>query len=359
MNAPALQRTDPLVPLPGLLAELGVPLDRVLDGTPVTAEDLVPGRYVAFGALLDVLSRSVALTGREDLGVMLGRRIRIDSFGPVGRIMRSAATLGQALADLTTFQRANSSGASAYLHQTGDHVFLGYGLHDPRLSVVPSLHDLSAMTVASFIRELTGGAVRPLEFLLIRPAPQTPADWSALGAPVRFGQAETGILLRKADMAFALPAANGADRRAALQTLWPMPAFAGAAWTMRTRHCLRSLLLEGRSGMPEAAASLGVQPRTLRRMLAREGAKFESLKDSVREAIAHDLLALTPLSVGDMAVALDYATPSAFIHAFRRWTGETPAVWRGRNGKQPGAASHDFGARPVSHPDLPDRSIAG
>lgn len=80
--------------------------------------------------------------------------------------------------------------------------------------------------------------------------------------------------------------------------------------------------------MPDVAEHLGTTPRTLRRALAAEGASFEALKDRVRYAMAREVLALTTLPIGDIALTLDFATPSAFVRAFRRWAGQTPSAFR-------------------------------
>jgi AraC-like DNA-binding protein len=182
------------------------------------------------------------------------------------------------------------------------------------------------------VTELTRGAVRPLEYLSMRPPPREPGRWAALGARVRFGAAETGFYLSPADFAAPLPTADRASHDAALRAILAAPALVSEEWTQRTCHVLRCQLLEGRSGMPEIARTLGVGTRTLRRALAGEGTTFEAVRDGVRLAIAQDLLSMSTLSIGDLALTLDFATPSAFIHAFRRWTGETPAAWRTREG---------------------------
>jgi AraC-like DNA-binding protein len=52
------------------------------------------------------------------------------------------------------------------------------------------------------------------------------------------------------------------------------------------------------------------------------------LKDEVRLAVARELLARTDIAISDVAAALGYATPSAFVRAFRRWTGGSPSAWR-------------------------------
>ena len=83
--------------------------------------------------------------------------------------------------------------------------------------------------------------------------------------------------------------------------------------------------------MPSLARQLDVHPKTLERRLAAEDNSFERIRDDVRYAVARDLLALTDLQVSEVAIALSFATHSAFDHAFRRWSGMSPSDWRTRN----------------------------
>jgi AraC-like DNA-binding protein len=294
--------------------------------------------------LLTVLDRAAERSGREDFGLMLGSRHKADVLGPVTRVMRAAATLGTALSDLAALQVSNSSGAATYIHRQKDQVFFGYGVHDPALPVTPVLHDIVLAVGHRVVTELTRGVVRPREYLSMRPPPRDPGPWAKLGAAVHFGEAETGFYLSPADFAHPLPTADRATYDVMLNMILSEPTLVAEEWTHRTRHTLRCLLLEGCSGMPEVAGTLGVGARRLRRALAQENTTFEAVRDSVRLAIAQDLLSMSRLSIGDLALTLDFATPSAFIHAFRRWTGETPAAWReGKKGKHEGSAERAVG----------------
>ena len=80
--------------------------------------------------------------------------------------------------------------------------------------------------------------------------------------------------------------------------------------------------------MPEVAAAIHQHPRRLRRALDREGTSFTALRDEVRYTVARELLSLTPLPVGDVALALNFADNSAFTHAFQLWSGTSPSEWR-------------------------------
>ena len=94
---------------------------------------------------------------------------------------------------------------------------------------------------------------------------------------------------------------------------------------------VKSLLTRQGAGMPgmdEVADALCMTPRTLRRRLLEEGATFLRLREEVRRATAEELLSGGALSVENIADHLGYAEPTCFINAFRRWTGETPLVYR-------------------------------
>lgn len=77
----------------------------------------------------------------------------------------------------------------------------------------------------------------------------------------------------------------------------------------------------------EVATALGMSERSLRRHLHAEGYGFRELADEVRFLKARQLLR-TGQPVEAIAQALGYSEAAAFIHAFRRWSGATPAAWR-------------------------------
>jgi len=76
------------------------------------------------------------------------------------------------------------------------------------------------------------------------------------------------------------------------------------------------------------ATGLGLSVRTLRRRLGEEGASYFGLCDEVRGAIAERLLTGSRLQVEQIAETLGYSESASFIHAFKRWTGESPHAFR-------------------------------
>lgn len=81
-------------------------------------------------------------------------------------------------------------------------------------------------------------------------------------------------------------------------------------------------------GAAEAATLLGLSERSLRRALRGELTGYRRLSDEVRMQKSAELLRDPRLPVEEIALRLGYAEPAAFIRAFRRWTGQSPARFR-------------------------------
>ncbi len=288
-----------------------------------------PDAFIAYASYLSILDRSAALSRCADFGLRLGSRQTLASLGPVGRVMQHAATLGEALTDFVTFQIGNSTGGAVYLHRSGDDFAFGYGIYDPQTQASRAMYDLVVAVGFTLIRDLTAGRILPLEVLMIGREPAEPAPYRSLThRPIRFDQSETCLILSRAQLEFPLERADLAAREALLGALSERLLQAPWGAVSRVRHALRSLMLRGVHSMPGVAAHLQIHPRSLRRELAGEGTTFEAIKDDIRYAVARQLLSMTQLAAADVGMSLGYSTPSAFVHAFRRWSGVSPIQWR-------------------------------
>lgn len=325
----ATQRAAALMQLPALLAESGVSMDRVLAGTGVTPDQLRPDAFVPFAAFQAILDNACRVADRDDIGMLLGQRQTLAVLGPLGNAMRHAATLGEAIATFVAFQINNSTGGAVYLIRAEQDVILGYGVYDQSVNPSHQMYDMVLAVGCNLLAELTHGAVGPAEILLSRKVPGDPARYRRLGrCPVRFGQAQTGLLLTRSSLAFRLPEADTNLHEQARVRLASALEDSRRELGGHVRHVLRPLLLMGQGKMLDVAERLNLHPRTLRRRLRTEGTSFEAVRDEVRYAAARELLMLDALGIADIAFTLDYASVNSFTYAFRRWSGTSPGRWR-------------------------------
>jgi AraC-like DNA-binding protein len=312
-----------------MLAEHGVPLADVLDGTGIVPEDLRYGGFVPYVAGVAALERAALLTGRDDFGLRLGLRQTLSALGPVGKVMRHSATLGEALRLFVRLQIGNSTGAASYLQKMSGAMAFGYYAY--RVSGKPSkqLHDLVIAAGVRFITELSHGKAKIEEIHTIRPRPASLQVYQSLGsAPILFGQSQTCVVLSDAAMSLPLPEASPEKTESGLINIQSLINRAPIGIEGRVRHMVGPMLQLEKHALANIARHLEMQPRTLQRLLREEGTTFEAIRDDVRYSAARDLLAMTQLPVLEIALSLGFSTPSAFIRAFERWSGTTPARWR-------------------------------
>lgn len=103
--------------------------------------------------------------------------------------------------------------------------------------------------------------------------------------------------------------------------------FANDSWTTRVREKVRHNLTDVPE-LKEVASSLEVHPQTLRRRLSAEGITFKEIKNQLRRDTALHLLGKQGLNIEEIAYRSGFSESSAFIRAFKSWTGVTPYTYR-------------------------------
>jgi AraC-like DNA-binding protein len=90
-------------------------------------------------------------------------------------------------------------------------------------------------------------------------------------------------------------------------------------------HLVATHLPSGTITNQHVARELGMSPRTLARRLDSLGTSFGQILDGVRHQLALRYLGEPNARASQIAYLLGYSEPSAFNHAFRRWTGVSPS----------------------------------
>lgn len=147
--------------------------------------------------------------------------------------------------------------------------------------------------------------------------------------PVVFGASEHAVVVDRRWADQPLPQADERTARICEEQCQQMLARRRARSRLAER--VRQALLRPNAALDRerVAAQLGMAPRTLHRNLAAEGTSFRRLLDEVRETLAEEMLAHR-MAVDEVAERLGYAEASSFVHAFKRWKGIPPGVYRAR-----------------------------
>ncbi|MFI6215459.1 AraC family transcriptional regulator [Nocardia brasiliensis] len=316
--------------------EHGVPAGRMLAGTGLT-ESLLrdPDAQIAAHVELAVIRNLVReLAARPAVGVEVGRRYRITTFGIFGFACVSSPTLGEAISFALRYLELSFTFCLP-VAEWREGEFVAW-VHDELIpvDVRQFLVERDVTAMHQVMSDLLGSQL-PLaraEFRFQEPAYADRIEEVTVVRP-RFGQPRNLFAIDPAVLDQPLPQAN--------EQTWAM-CLAQCRDLVHRRRArtgiaaeVRALLVPGGlegftapPGIDSVARGLNISTRTLRRHLDAAGTSYRALLDEVRRALAEEMLTTTPLSVSDVAIRLGYAESSTFIYAFKRWTGATPAAYR-------------------------------
>ena len=101
-----------------------------------------------------------------------------------------------------------------------------------------------------------------------------------------------------------------------------------SAWAAKVRQALDATPNSDRQTLDAIARQLNLETRTLQNYLKKENSGFRSIYMEFRKQKAMGLLRDPSVSMIEIAFVLGFSEQSAFNHAFKKWTGATPAEYR-------------------------------
>ena len=150
-----------------------------------------------------------------------------------------------------------------------------------------------------------------------------------LGAPTQFNQSFSGFVF-STDL-LSLPIKRNSE---SLTEFLRDPLYRiivndyhSRSWTQQVRNIIDKDL----SNPPrflDIASELNINPKRLRRLLQEEGLTYSELKLQLRRDAAIHYLSKQMESVEQIAFKTGFSESSAFIRAFKKWTGVTPYIYR-------------------------------
>ena len=270
---------------------------------------------------------------RPDLGLEMGKRVKIPFLGLAGFLAMSAKDVEAACKVIAHYERlssTNSRGQSSFYLEDGKGVASFYSIspyNEYNYFVVDSV--LSSQH--KIIEWLCGkpGAVERVEVEFEQPE-YANAYEDCFQCPVLFGQERNALIIKKSALSWPL---IHHDKNAFLN----LQNICEERLRIATKD--RSLsekvmdeispLLEGQTpSIEQVADNIGMPPWTLRRKLQEHNTSYQTLLNDTRKGLAESYMKDTDLAIGEIAYLLGFSSPTAFQRAFKRWTDQSPGVFR-------------------------------
>ena len=183
------------------------------------------------------------------------------------------------------------------------------------------------------IRSLTQSNFHPIEMRFQQEVGENSKKFQKIaGFPVIFGAEKLEIVLTLSSLDLPVPTYDS-NLRAHLIEYGERILAERRSPKQKLRAQVEGLITRSMPGTiiqaDDAAANLGMSPRTFARRLKDEGASYRDIVDDLRCDLAQTFIT-NGMPLSEIAYSLGYADQPAFSTAFKRWTGHAPSTFRSR-----------------------------
>ena len=330
LDEPVYSVAEPLL-VSEVLAEQGVSVKTLLDGTDVPRRALHdPHARISAKQRMAIYRNALRLSRNSAIGLEVGSRLHLSSFGVYGLALISSPTLGSLfefgfkymklagpLMEKTFVRR----GPLAYF-EANDALGLG--------DILPFCVDMCFGQMVSIIRDGVGGSFVP-DYVELPFAPPPHADrykdfW---GCDVQFDAPNCRLGFDASLLDCGLKQPSELTLKLCTPICERMLAEFESHESLAYKVRRWMMLSQDKAPNIEAAArAFNVTSRTFRRKLAAEGTSFRELRCQVRETLAAEYLRTTDLTTAEIAERIGFSDSANFRSAFKRWKNLTPTEYR-------------------------------
>ena len=336
LSAPTINLASIVYGLDAYMRSRGADAVEALRRAGLERRDLTdPDRRVPLIHYLELLEICADVVADRQFGLKFGAQYEPRHAGVVGNVALASRTIGEALEMMGRYLPTMVD-ATVHGVEVSDGIAFVYSYYiDPLMMSYRQKADWAIAFACNVMRVGLGDPHwLPQEVLLPQLAEETPAERRVrseiMGDRIRVGHPWAGIRFDaswlKRPMATADVMIESLMRHYGDLRLAALPEQRDEIEQLR-REIARTLI-KGETGIEQLAKATGTSPRTLQRRLRDAGVNYSELQNDVRKALALNLLENETLALAEIAFSLGYSDVSAFNHAFRRWTGQSPGDYR-------------------------------
>ncbi|KUG22244.1 transcriptional regulator, arac family [hydrocarbon metagenome] len=311
--------------------EYGIDPQKILIGSGIKMSELDDPLRIITAEQEIMIGRKLAQLAPSPLsGLDLGSHHHLISKGKLGMAAMCCETAFDALKLMLTYIDLASSYFQYDLKVDGKKGYV-------RMKELVSLDDfhlyvfetevVSLYTICSMILD---DAHIFKEMHLAFPAPKYAARYRKIfHCPIFFDAPEHLIIFDAAILDRPLKHANSLTKKVLEQECRQLCQRLNENVTVKNKIRHELMFLEGDfPTFDQLAHRINMPERTVRRRLAMEGTSYKDILSDIRKQKALELIAAGDCSMEKIAEKLGYSEVAGFYHAFKAWTGTTPANYR-------------------------------
>jgi AraC-like DNA-binding protein len=277
--------------------------------------------------------KALDCTPDTNFGLHFGQSSSVTrSSGILYPVMMNCPNLYSALEKQARYHNLVTDFIQLHLEEVGDETILFWKTADDSLPMERHLVESIFCSLVITLNEVSRNTLQINEIHFMHAPPKDVREHEKVFRfPLKFNQPRPAIYFDSASLTKPLILANAQLLERFEQVAQEMQAQQSNTqpWTDQVAATIRQTLMQG--GKPQlngASESLHISARHLQNKLAEEDTSYQEVLDAVRKSMALNYLRDAQLSVCQIAFLLGFSEQSTFNHAFKRWTGQTPGVYR-------------------------------
>lgn len=323
-------RVGPLMNLPHLMRKLGCDPEPLFAETGISADQFNnPDTEVPYRSAALLIHRCATVARCPHFGLLLGEDVIPSALGMAGFALLSAPNVRDALLGLQRDLDLHERGGSVSLEIAEATTYLGYAIQLSSVEGSDIVYDLAMTIACRIMRALCGAQWNPAAVHLAHGQPSDLRPYRRFfRAPLHFNEDRSALAFTSRWLDYPVATADPHLHQYLEKTAKQLHENAPRDFIELLHRQLHSALTHNTCTAASVAQGFGIHERTLNRRLLDAGTTFQRELDKVRLETARQLLERTEASLPHIADLLGYSDGTAFIRAFKRWTGVTPARWR-------------------------------
>lgn len=325
-----------------MLASLGRPLWRVLEAHHIDADALFrrqgldPSLFqeshtrYPYDLLCKAWAEATVITDKEYIGLEIGKYFTPLDLNALGVTFLSSTMLLAAFERLQRYETLVNSSLDFTIVEGEDRLDLLTNLEGVPDEALRIVEDGRTSVLVHMARMGLSQSLDPVEVAFTYPEPKATGEYfGLLRCPILFSQPVSRISFSMADAKRPFTYAN---RELAISNDRFLD---GMMKNLKSSDLVtqikRAIIEDLPSGAPSEegiAKRVFVSSRTLQRRLADESTNFRTLLLEVRRELAEKYISDKTMPLAEISFMLGFSDTSSFSRAFKKWTGDPPAVFR-------------------------------
>jgi AraC-like DNA-binding protein len=321
-----------ILALLGYAVHRGVDAQRLCDLSGIDLKELQLNEAIRYdGGTINSLWKNAAHLSNDPLfGLHFGESMQLAALGIIGQIVQTSNTVEDALMNAGAMTPLITDIFDMKLDRGKTHFTIHFLYDQSKAEAWPfafrNMADYLSVIVVHEMDGLLLQKIIPVSVHLPYAVSNQHEYERILRCPVRKSKQEVSIELHNRYLTEAVLTANYAMQQHLLQQISVAMKGTEKDSSLHTRiynYLLTNSYLQLVS-QESVAANFNISTRSLQRKLKEEGITYLEIVEEVRKTLAINYLSSKQYQVKEVAHILGYNELSAFIRAFKRWTGKTP-----------------------------------